>query len=43
MRMVGDHAERIQVLDYGTTIAMGPPDEVLSNQQVTNAYIDVEG
>ena len=43
MQMVGDLADRIQVLDYGKTIAMGVPEEVLTNQQVINAYLGVEG
>lgn len=43
MQMVGDLADRLQVLDYGKTIATGAPEEVLSNQQVINAYLGVEG
>lgn len=43
MQMVGDLADRLQVLDYGKTIATGAPEEVLSNQQVINDYLGVEG
>jgi branched-chain amino acid transport system ATP-binding protein len=39
MQMVADLADRIHVLDYGRTLASGPPGQVLSNPDVIRAYI----
>jgi len=39
MQMVADLADRIHVLDYGRTIADGPPDVVLNDPEVMKAYI----
>lgn len=41
MQMVADLADRLQVLDYGRTISVGTPREVLSDQHVINAYLGV--
>jgi branched-chain amino acid transport system ATP-binding protein len=37
--MVADLADRIHVLDYGQTLAEGPPVEVLKDPRVIAAYI----
>ena len=42
MQMVADLADRLQVLDYGQTLAVGSPDEVLNDPAVINAYLGVE-
>jgi ABC-type branched-subunit amino acid transport system ATPase component len=39
MQMVADLADRIHVLDYGRTIADGPPAAVLKNARVRAAYL----
>jgi len=39
MQMVADLADRIHVLDYGRSIADGPPDAVLKNPRVRAAYL----
>jgi branched-chain amino acid transport system ATP-binding protein len=39
MQMVADLADRIHVLNYGRTIATGPPDQVLNDPEVINAYL----
>ena len=39
MQMVADLADRIHVLDYGRTIADGPPDAVLKDAGVRAAYL----
>jgi branched-chain amino acid transport system ATP-binding protein len=39
MQMVADLADRIHVLDYGRTIADGPPAAVLNDPEVLRAYI----
>jgi branched-chain amino acid transport system ATP-binding protein len=39
LQMVADLADRIHVLDYGRTLAQGPPAEVLKNPRVIAAYI----
>jgi len=39
LQMVADLADRIHVLDYGRTLAEGPPGEVLNDARVITAYI----
>jgi branched-chain amino acid transport system ATP-binding protein len=39
MQMVADLADRIHVLDYGRTLAEGPPQDVLRDERVVAAYI----
>lgn len=39
MQMVADLADRIHVLDYGQSLADGPPAEVLNNRRVIEAYL----
>jgi len=39
MQMVADLADRIHVLDYGRTLAEGPPAEVLRDRRVIEAYL----
>jgi len=33
-------ADRITVLDNGTTLAVGPPDEIRENAEVRRAYLE---
>ena len=37
-----DISDRVVVLDYGKVIGDGPPDEILANQKVIDAYLGVE-
>jgi len=39
MRVVMGICESIQVVDYGETIAVGPPDEIRRNPKVIEAYL----
>ena len=39
LQMVADLADRIHVLDYGRTLAEGPPGQVLNDARVITAYI----
>ena len=39
MQMVADLSDRIHVLNYGRTLAVGAPDEVLQNPAVVAAYL----
>ena len=39
MQMVADLADRIHVLDYGRTLAAGPPQQVLADPAVVAAYL----
>jgi branched-chain amino acid transport system ATP-binding protein len=39
MQMVADLADRIHVLDYGRTLAQGPPAQVLKEARVIAAYL----
>jgi branched-chain amino acid transport system ATP-binding protein len=43
MQMVADLADRIHVLDYGRTLAVGTPDAVLSHPDVIAAYLGSRG
>jgi branched-chain amino acid transport system ATP-binding protein len=43
MQMVADLADRIHVLDYGRTLASGPPDQVLKDPAVVSAYLGTRG
>jgi branched-chain amino acid transport system ATP-binding protein len=39
MQMVADLADRLHVLEYGRTVAEGPPDAVLNDPRVIAAYL----
>ena len=43
MRIIFRVCERIQVLDYGKSIAVGSPDEIRRNPQVIAAYLGQRG
>jgi branched-chain amino acid transport system ATP-binding protein len=43
MRIIFRVCERIQVLDYGKSIAVGSPDEIRKNPQVIAAYLGQRG
>ncbi len=43
MEMVFSFADRIMVMQQGTSIVQGPPDEVRGNQQVRDAYLGGQG
>lgn len=42
MQMITDLADRVHVLDYGRTIAEGPPESVMTDSQVLAAYLGTE-
>ena len=43
MRIIFRVCERIQVLDYGKSIAVGPPEEIRTNKRVVAAYLGARG
>jgi branched-chain amino acid transport system ATP-binding protein len=43
MRIIFRVCERIQVLDYGKTIAVGTPEEIRTDRRVVAAYLGVKG
>ena len=43
MRIIFRVCERIQVLDYGKSIALGAPEEVRTNKRVVAAYLGAKG
>jgi branched-chain amino acid transport system ATP-binding protein len=43
MRIIFRVCERIQVLDYGKSIAVGAPQEIRTNKQVVAAYLGARG
>jgi len=43
MRIIFRVCERIQVLDYGKSIAVGTPDEIRNNRRVVEAYLGAKG
>jgi branched-chain amino acid transport system ATP-binding protein len=43
MRMIFKVCERIQVLDYGKSLAVGSPEEIRLNKQVIAAYLGQKG
>ena len=43
MRIIFRVCERIQVLDYGKTIAVGSPEEIRTNRRVVAAYLGQKG
>jgi branched-chain amino acid transport system ATP-binding protein len=43
MRIIFRVCERIQVLDYGKSIALGPPEEIRTDRRVIVAYLGVKG
>ena len=43
MRIIFRVCERIQVLDYGKSIAVGSPEEIRTNKRVVAAYLGAKG
>ncbi len=42
MDLVMDLADRVMVLNFGSVIAIGPPDEIQQNAKVHEVYLGVE-
>jgi ABC-type branched-subunit amino acid transport system ATPase component len=42
MKVLLDVADRVVVLNFGTTIAEGKPEEVMNKQEVIEAYLGTE-
>lgn len=42
MSLVMSVCQRIQVLDYGRTIASGTPEQIANNPQVISAYLGAD-
>jgi len=43
MRIIFRVCERIQVLDYGKSIAVGTPEEIRTDRRVVAAYLGAKG
>lgn len=43
MRIIFRVCERIQVLDYGKSLAVGTPQEIRQNREVIAAYLGQKG
>ena len=43
MRVIFRICESIQVLNFGKTMALGPPEKIRSDRQVIAAYLGEEG
>jgi branched-chain amino acid transport system ATP-binding protein len=43
MQLVGDLADRVVVLNFGTKIAEGTPDNVLNDPEVIRSYLGSKG
>jgi ABC-type branched-subunit amino acid transport system ATPase component len=43
MRIIFRVCQRIQVLDFGRTLAVGSPEEIRSDSRVVAAYLGAKG